>query len=161
LNCPSCGKEVIDDNAIYCPYCTKPLRLLRKRTGLPIAGGILTIIAACVSIIGGVIGMAAFISFLSWSYYYYYRPIYQVLFMGVFGILAFALGLTGGIFSLKRRHFALSIIGTSFVVVSGVITMEAIAITGSWSFGLLLGLPPVLLSILGLIFVAISKGEFA
>jgi membrane protein implicated in regulation of membrane protease activity len=70
--------------------------------------------------------------------------------------------LTGGIFSLKRKYFALSIIGMYLVFVSGVATMIAFALAeySSWVTGLPFGLPVVILSILSVVFTSISKGEF-
>jgi hypothetical protein len=164
LYCPHCGKEILDEKAVYCPYCAKPLVLapqagvVRKRTGFPTAAGILTIIAACISIFIGTVGIID----LGTSFAYYYGFAYAFFFMGIFGILAFAFGLTGGIFSIKRIHFALSIVGISLVLVSGFVTIIELAAMGNyaWVVGLLFGLPIVLLSLLGVIFAGISKGEF-
>lgn len=71
---------------------------VNKRTGLPIAAGILTIIAACACLIVGIIGLIVFV--LSQAD--------QLLIQGVIAVLAFAFGLRSGIMSLKRRHFAMS-----------------------------------------------------
>jgi uncharacterized membrane protein (DUF485 family) len=66
---------------------------------------------------------------------------------------------------LKRKRFALSIVGISFVLISGLVTIISYAITEyggyvAWGMGLAFGLPPALLSILSIIFVAVSKNEF-
>jgi uncharacterized membrane protein (DUF485 family) len=66
----------------------------------------------------------------------------------------------GGIFSIKGEHFALSMVGISLVLVSGFVTMIAFALVEYGSWGLLFGLPVVILSVLSGIFTAISKGEF-
>jgi hypothetical protein len=162
---------VHDDSALFCLYCGTPLTLTsipapsKKETGFPIAAGILIIVAACISAIVGIIGMIAFIGSISYSSFAipsYSAPYYQLLFVGIFGILALAFGLTAGMFSLKRKYFALSIIGMYLVFVSGVVTMIAFALMdSSWVFGLPLGLPVIILSSLSVIFITISKGEFA
>jgi hypothetical protein len=163
---------VRDDAALFCPYCGIELTPTssmsapsKKETGFPVAAGILMIVAACTSAIVGIIGMIAFIGSISYSSfaiaYAYSAPYYQLLLVGIFGILGLAFGLTAGIFSLKRKYFALSIVGMYFVFVSGVLTMIAFALMdSSWIVGLPLGLPVVILSILSVIFTMISKGEF-
>lgn len=83
--------------------------------------------------------------------------------MGICGILGFAFGLTGGILSLERKRFAISIFGTSFVLVSGFVTIIGFASAAAYGAEMaevLFGLPPILLSILGIIFLGVSKGEF-
>jgi hypothetical protein len=63
--------------------------------------------------------------------------------MGILGVLGFAFGLTGGIFSIRRKLFALIIVGTTLVIVPGLVTIVAFALVGynSWMVGLLFGLP--------------------
>jgi hypothetical protein len=121
---------------------------MRKRSAFPTAGGILAIIGSCIAIITGIAGLASATG--------YYNDFGAYMIMGIFGILAFAFGLTAGILTLKRRVFALAIIGISLLLVSGVITSIAIPYAG-WIFGL----PIAILSILAIIFTAISKREFA
>jgi hypothetical protein len=153
---------------LFCPYCGIGLAVASapppptKRTGFPIAGGILTIVGSCIAAFIGILMLIAS-AFQSNAYYYYYNPYPYYLFIGIFGILGFAFGLTAGIFSLKRRHFAFSIIGISLLLLSGFVTMVLFALMpfGSVWGGLLFGLPAMLLSLLGLIFTAISKSEFA
>ena len=171
LFCPNCGKEIEDKNAIYCPYCAKsiipPFRemIVGKHTGFPIAAGVLAIVAACISIFLGIVGIMIF---AYWSGYYYYSGYYGMtnywfVVMGVFGILAFGLGLSGGIFTLRRSQFALSIIGESLVLLSAFVTMISFVVAGygAWITGLLFGLPAMILSILSIIFTGISKKEFS
>jgi hypothetical protein len=131
------------------------------RTAFPTTAGILTIIAACMMAIIGIVGLA--VSFADILDMYYWRSYFQWLFMGIFCIIGFAFGLAGGIFALKRRRFALSIVGIGMVLVSGFVAMISLAILGSGVLrtGLLVGLSPVILSILSIVFTAVSKGEFA
>lgn len=131
----------------------------QKRTVFPIAAGVLTIIAACISIIVGILGMFAF----GISRDYFTRAYnYTYFFVGIFGILGFVSGLEGGIFSIRRKSFKLSIIGASLILLCGFGIMLVLAPLryGSWVPSLLFGLPIVFLSVLGVIFTNISKGEF-
>jgi hypothetical protein len=135
----------------------------RQETGFPVAAGILTIIAACVSAVAGIIGMIAFEgSIVTVSFQSSFSTNYPLLYVGIFGILGFSFGLTGAIFSLKRKYFALSLIGMYILFVSGVATMIAFGLAeySSWVTGLPFGMPVVILSILGIIFTTTSKGEF-
>lgn len=132
----------------------------RTKTGFPIAGGILAIIASCACIIFAVLGIMGFVLTLS---YRYYSPYYWALLMGISGAVAFAFGLTGGIMSLKRKHFVLALIGACFLLLQGFITILAIGIEGidALAFGILVGTPTIVLSVLSLIFIAISNREFS
>jgi hypothetical protein len=117
-----------------------------ERTGFPIAAGILTIIASSLAALIGILLFGAV--GLLW------------VFTGIFGIFVFAFGLTGGIFSLLRRHFVLSIFGMSLLTVMGFFVLLVPALFGSPFIGLLFGMPILIPSILSVIFAAISKGEF-
>jgi hypothetical protein len=151
LNCPNCSKESPLQAAIFCPYCSKPLNVTKKRSGFLTSAGIFTIIAAPISLLIGILGYASAAIYSPYESYL----VVNVL-MGFFGILAFALGLIGGILTLKRKHFALSITGISLVLVSGIIVSVVIP------YGcLVFGIPVMILSILGVTFTSISNKEFA
>jgi hypothetical protein len=156
LKCPNCGKQIAIEDANFCPYCAKPLKIIQKRTPFPTTAGILTIIGSCIAIVMGIIYLVAALFSVGYAYGYTYGYFYGLsvyyLITGILGIIAFAFGLTGGIFSLKRKRLAFSIFGMSLLIASGI--MMAMPV---WVFGL----PIVVLSILSIIFVAISKGEFA
>ncbi len=159
--CSHCGREIREEDAEFCPYCAKPLKPQKKRSGFPIASGVLTIIASCISIILGILGTTAFIATYGQRYYGMVPFGYSI--MGFLCFVAFALGLTSGIFTLKRRRFGLSIAGVSIVLASGIATVIAIGAQGFFAItaALLFGLPVVILAILGIVFIAISKTEFA
>jgi hypothetical protein len=112
-----------------------------RGTSLPTAAGILTI-------------MAATISFIFW--------IFGIVFL-FFGVLAFVFGLAGAIFAFGRRRFVLSMLGTGLVLFYGLGMMASVWI---YHYGLLsiiviiVGVPMVFLSLLGVVFLAISRREF-
>jgi len=171
LYCPNCGKKVLDEDAIFCPYCSKPLRIglnagsqplsftqTKKHSSFPTAAGILSIISACIVIIFGILGFQSFAS--NYPYYINYRYaipyfFYDDFFIGLLGTICFGLGLTSGILSIKRKRFALSIIGSSLLLVTALYILTE----GGVSLGLL-AIPIFILSILSVVFIAISKGEF-
>jgi len=164
--CPRCGKSILEDDAFFCPYCTMSLTAVSvppvrvKRSGFPVAAGVLTIIGACVAAISGIVGLIGFYTTISYSYYYH--P-YESLVMGVFGILGCALGMTGGIFTLMRRRFVLCISGMVLIMISGFVTVGAFVLIlwNGWGIGLLFGLPSIFLSVLSIIFASVSRGDFA
>ena len=102
-----------------------------------------------------VIAAALFSFAFSYEFGYVYMNNYTIniffLIAGIFGIIAFAFGLSGGIFSLKRRRLVFSVFGMSLLIASGI--MMAIPV---WVYGL----PIATLLLLSVIFVAISKDEF-
>jgi hypothetical protein len=160
LNCPNCGEEVRDEDALFCPYCANRLTLARKRSGFQIAAGVLTIIGACISISIGLLWLVAFAMYF--RTYPFYTPTSYFLATGIFNVFAFAFGLMSGIFTLRRKHFALSMIGVSLVLVSGFVIIRSLEVMGYEALMgyLVFGVPIVILSLLGLIFAAISRNEF-
>jgi len=161
MSCPHCGNEIRDEKAIYCPYCSKPVReITRKKTGFPIVAGILTIIAACIFVPIGALFMGAYV----WYSIQGYPEGIEAVITGLFSILGFAFGLASGILSIKRRYFAVSIAGLSIVIFGGFVIIFGVAarryrqaVTDALTFGV----PIIILAILSLIFVAVSKQEFS
>jgi hypothetical protein len=141
-----------------------PLKLMKKRSGFPVAAGILTIIGACLIVIVGLAGLLSFWLAMSQGVFGFgYSPsILYYLVMGIINSLAFAFGLAGGICAIRRRRFALAIAGTTLLLVSGLVTIAVFALQGYYAIvlGAMFGLPVLIISILALIFVAVSKGEF-
>jgi hypothetical protein len=93
-----------------------------------------------------------------------FREGIEVFITGFFSILGFALGLTSGIMSLKRKYFALTLAGLIVVIFSGIVVIFGMAMRGyrtALSDGLTFGVPTIVLAILSLIFVSISKQEFS
>jgi hypothetical protein len=114
---------------------------------LPIIAGILTIIASCTSLLLGIFGVI--------SVYVYFE------YVGVYGILAFAFGLTtailllksgltAGKLILKKKIFGLSMVGASLLIVSGILFSVPLDGNSVWEIGLAI----VILSILSIVFIA-------
>ena len=89
-------------------------------------------------------------------------PRYEDLLAGTVGILAFMFGLTGGIFSLKRKKFIDCLIGGLLSTCEGFLIVFAFAQQwpSSWVIGLIFGLPIIVLSASALLFISVSKKEF-
>ena len=131
--------------------CGSAIRRPRaERSGYLTAAGVLTIIAACFCIISGIAGCVMF----AMGYHHTHPPGY--LLAGIFGLLGFAFGLTAGILALKRAHYPLVVIGIALVAVGGILTLAL-----NVEAFLVMGIPTLLLAILGMIFVGITRPEFA
>lgn len=152
--CPKCG-EKLPENASFCLKCGQPIKMEPmhvQKNGLPIAGGALTILASCIS---GAFGTLVLIAALQWTPLMLYPGAYLFPFLvvSIFAIISFAFGLAGGICSIKRRNYAFSIVGACLVIVSSVVDFVA---PDMWVFGV----PKLVLSVLGLIFTAVSSKQF-
>jgi hypothetical protein len=71
---------------------------------------------------------------------------YPALYLAVFDFVVCALCFVGGVASLKRRLFPLTATSVVLLLVSGI----AAFIAGSWFFGLLFGVLPIVVSITSL-----------
>ena len=170
LSCPKCGRQIRDEDAVYCPFCSSVLKAGAVRhTDFPIAGGVLLILAASMCLLAGMVAMASFISSVQSGYYYdypgqwrYYAPRYWDLFAATFGLVAFVYGLAGGILSVKRRKFAHCVAGGLLTILEGFAVVFAFAQPNPtvWIIGVLFGAPVIILSTPALLFVSISKEEF-
>jgi hypothetical protein len=77
---------------------------------------------------------------------------------GAFGIIVSMFALTGGIMTLKRKKFALSIIASSLMVIKGA---TFIILAGGDFWGRFIGVEILALTIISLIFTSISFKEFS
>lgn len=134
--CVSCGR-MIDWNAVFCQHCGKDYRQPESRvetgpkgTGLPVAGGIFTIL-------GGIGCLILFAALLIWDDDPYYRlnslGFFLMLISPPFGAIAIA----GGASAVARRNYHLAVVGA------------AVSILG-------FGVP----GIIGLVLTALSRKEF-
>ena len=152
--CPKCSEKIPKD-AAFCPRCGSAIRRPRiGRSGYLTAAGVLTIIAACFCIISGIGGC---VMFATGEYHYrYYTHPPQYLLAGIFGLLGFAFGLTAGILALKRTHYPLVVIGIALIAIGAILTLAL-----NVAAFLAMGIPTIILAILGMILVGITRAEFA
>ena len=148
------GKNVANEESVTYPNRAKLVKVSQKRTPLPIVAGILTIIGSCLAIAISILYLSAA------STSFGYRPGYingfnayfeYYLATGIFGAISFTFGLASGIFLLRCKRMAFSLFGLTLLLACGV--MMSIPL-------FFFGLPILVLSILSVIFVAISKAEF-
>jgi len=150
IKCPKCGVLIEDENA-FCPHCGNSLTLDQKKSSKPTAAGILLIIAASLSLVNGFFFLYMLFTSMSFSIYQSNGLLYlYFLICIIFNILTFALGLTGGIFSIKRTHFLIAVLGVSFIIATAGISILMFYIS----------IPVLVLGILGAIFLGTSKMEF-
>ncbi len=135
--CVSCGRAIAWD-ANVCPYCGHDYRTVmtpqmapKKESGLPVAGGILILLAALgYIVVGGLIAAGSSVALV---------PSLGTSAVGIVcGAVVLVLGiiaLIGGIFAIQRRNWALALIGGIFVI-------------------------PTILGLIGLILVAVSHDDF-
>jgi hypothetical protein len=153
-SCISCGRP-IDFSANVCPYCGYDYRSPlaagpppAKRSGSPVAGGALVIIA-------GILALANAVTFLTYGVAdleatgvelpsgVTWEDLLGILRgCGVLEIILGAVAILGGVFAIQRRHFGLAVAG---------------ALMGMFGFGLTVG---AVLGLIGLILIAISRKEF-
>jgi len=170
LKCSNCGKEVTNEDAVFCPYCAKSFKEIHKNTPLPIAAGVLTTLSSCIIVVAGILSLVSSLFFLVISYDYKISISFVsgfLLFTGILGIISFAFGLTGGVSFLKRTRIITSTVGLSLLIVSGILfSVGYIWIAGlsndffSMSLIWIAGIIASILSIIGLVFVAVSRAEF-
>lgn len=173
MHCPNCGKEILDENAVFCPYCGKPLAVPAhqakaiRSTSFPTAAGVAIVVAASISGLYGLFGILNIVTDLG-SAGSYMNLSFEVLFEGFFGVLAFVFGLVAAIFTLKRRRFALAMFGTGVLLFFGVgfLTigiwgMQSAGVLGlNWIAVLIEAVRMVVPSLLGVIFLHLSRDEF-
>jgi len=163
LNCPNCDKELLHDDAVFCPHCGEPITpetdVKKTETDLVLAAAISTILAAVFSAALGYIAIYQYLSLLS----FYDQALLQgFLILGAFAIVASAAGLAGGIYMLKRTRFQVTVLGFGLLLVSVVVSYVTIQ-SYQYSFSEVLLFSEIsvfMLSILSGALVFSSKGQF-
>ncbi len=152
-NCISCGRP-IDFSTNVCPYCGYDYRAPTMmgpppvpKTGTPVAGGILVLIAGLLALANGILYLASNVADLTGISLPPEVTLQQfesvVRVCGVVELIFGIVAVMGGVFAIQRKHFGLAIAGS----VLGMIGF-------GFTFGAILGL-------IGLILVAISRKEFS
>jgi hypothetical protein len=153
---------------------------MQRSTPLVIAG-ILLIVGSCLALVA-----TLFIAFFTWLEYFvpsHYgsvrvitEPFYVELAIIVFELSAFVLGLLSAVNSLKRRKFSLSILGATFLLISGLffftnllflflnsmwLPVESFGFEGLWSIlQQYCGLPIIILASVSVVLLVSRKKEF-
>ena len=170
----------------YCPECgarlegmkNRRIKNMNKKSKYLTAAGILTIIAACMCIIIGIVGV---VTYSEGKYYrdiyymeetkeeypytgicgtpyfksYYYTLPSEYLVVGIFGFLSFLFGLTTGILILLRKLFCLTLIGLAILMGTAILLVIADVV-----YFVLLGVPILIMGIVSTVFTCISRKEF-
>lgn len=171
--CPKCGKKLPTD-AKFCLNCGAPVAELvsKAKSGIVTAAGVLAIIAACVTLIIGLLSLV--ISILAWPYYGEWLEFYGgYLVIGFLNLIGFVFGIAGGIQSLRRKQFNYTLTALSLLLLASFVNFTTISLWAieldfnPYGLGLkgliwawVFGLPSITLSLLSLVFVAIKKQEF-
>jgi len=156
LHCPKCGDNIPEESR-FCPHCGAPIEIAPtvrvKSSNLPLAGGILAIIAACVCLFVGVLGTLAYAHY---SFRYHW-----IFLLALIAFVGFVFGLFGGMAALRRKYLEIALLGASFLMLAGIvdIVVPATARHGIVP-GTIVGTSVLILSILSLIFIAVSYIEF-
>jgi hypothetical protein len=137
----------------------------QKRTRFPRAAGTLTIAASL--IVFAVSMMLLQGVWMSETYIIGHarQPLYVYFFyyvvVGIFGSISFPFGLASGIFVWERKRIKFSVFGLSLLITCGVMILLSVFILDlPILLASLFGLPILVPSVLGIIFVAVSKAEF-
>ena len=126
------------------PYATAPQK---PQTGLPVAGGALTIVAGILGLLHGLSVMLAAVIWESADSYY---GVYgmgdlggALAICGILIVIFAVMALVGGIFAIQRKNWAFALVGS---------------ILGMFAIGFLIG---AILSLIALILIAVAREEFS
>jgi len=159
LNCPNCGKEILDEDATFCPKCGKPLEMQQKGSDLVLAAAILTIVAAAFS---AGLGYGTIDQYTSAASYFSsigstLPPEYlRYLIVGILTIIAGAIAIAGAILMLKRKLIIISILGAIIPLVT---VFAPYIIAQPYQYGIV-EISIIIFAILSGIFVVTSRDEF-
>lgn len=114
MNCPYCDKEILDEEATFCPKCGKSLApeceleqnsvdVPQKRSDLVLAAAILSIVAAAFSAGLGYVAIYQYMSLIPYSAYYSDDVLQGFLILGAQGIVASAFAIAGGNVHAKKK----------------------------------------------------------
>lgn len=139
--CVQCGKSITQD-ANVCPYCGKDYRAqaapaAKKKTVMPLIGGILVIIAALTEIYSGLV-LAFWSDTMNSLLPVDFGFDTLLLACGMIILIVGIIALIGGIFAIQRKKWSLSLVGAIFSLFGGYF----------------------ILPLIGLILIAVSKSEF-
>lgn len=173
--CPRCGKDVSRD-IIRCSNCGTPILLAPPRTGMLLASGVLSIIAAGLFLLAGIISLFGFLQMLEQTSVItpgIYNPpspqIEELGILGVLNLLSFGWSVTGGVLTLDRKHVMWVFRVFVFAIVGPIIPFGASFTTPQPFFGVnqivlffvFFSLPAICLDVVSLIFVTLRREDFS
>lgn len=120
----------------------------------PIVAGVFEIVLACIIMFMTSVGIIIHVAS---------TPQPQLTFI-IYGLVAFILGLMGGIFSIKRTRFVLALVGASSIMCWGILAdwlvLSTVGSHEPLSEGIIIGTLTIIFSILSIAFLLTSRTEF-
>ena len=117
--------------------------LTAENASFPMIGGILTLVGGIIGILAGLLYIILYLAVLSNSMGMFDSMMALIFIYGSIGIVFGPIGVIGGFFALRKKSWTIPLIGAICAMISGLFTVI-----------------PLILGILGLIFVALSKNQF-
>ena len=133
---------------------------------LPLLSGIFTIISTILVMLAGVYTIyGALITYGGYGYGFIEGTNVFFWIVGVFEIIAFSVGLTGGVFQIRRQYFLGAIFANILLIASAIILVaQSFFPIGrmqlTFAALLLLAVPILILTVLSIVFIGMSKKEF-
>ena len=175
LNCAECGKEIVDESSSFCAYCGNSFDLKKSNRELLSTAAILLIISSVFALVFGAIGIlnfqAAPASYAANAQYYasinvteadFMATYLGFLFFGVTNVIAFIPGFLGGISTLFKKSYKISLITSIVVLFSSIVTFIIIQYYAyGYSDSVLFSeIPMLIFSILSIFLITKAKKEF-
>ena len=157
MNCPNCGKEILQEDAPFCPHCGNSMEVKQKSSDLVLVAAVLTIIAAAFS---AGLGYGAIDQYLSLVPLYEFSLVVDYLALGIVNIVAFALAIAGAILMLKRKFIIISMVGVILPLVTVFSPYLLLQLQQPYQYGIV-EISMIIFSILSGIFLITSRDEFA
>lgn len=165
LNCPECGKKILDENSSFCAYCGVPFDSENKSSDFLIAAGILALVAAAFSIAVAATGINNYLTYAAYYAQYDYDTsfILGFLLFGVFALVSSIFGFAAGLLSLAGKRFKLAVLGTVLLVASSAFILVVVWLYeyGFGEYVLLSAISPLALSLISTFFMVKSKFAFS
>jgi hypothetical protein len=154
MECPNCGDKARDEQAVFCSTCGNRLKLSPSRSGYVAASGALLILATTISVSITAWGSLPFLLSRAMRLSPSYGLVFAVF---LFDLIAFGLGVLGGVNIFRRQHFSLSLVGVSLVLASSFLLLP---VASNSPLSLIFGAPVFFFATLALVCLAYSRREF-
>ena len=175
MECSNCGKEIIDENSSYCAYCGNPFDSTKQIVKLSNSSATFLIFSSVFTLVLGVIGIlnyqAAPANYAANAQYYasiglteadFLANYLGFLFFGILNVAVFVPGFIGGLSTLFKKNYKLSLISSIIVFCASI---ASLIIIWFYEYGysdivLFSEIPIFVFSILSTYLVIKSKREF-